>query len=141
MRRRARNLTTQDLATILGLLDGWSGELSWKKLLHAIEQRLGVHYTRQALHKHLRVQNAFAARKRALTTESGPRPPTTIQILRDRIARLMAANGRLQAENDRLLEQFARWAYNASTRNISEALLDKPLPAVQRSTRRERSER
>jgi hypothetical protein len=45
---------------------------------------------------------------------------------------LTGENQRLKAENDRLLEQFVRWAYNASTRNLDEAFLSRPLPHVDR---------
>jgi hypothetical protein len=136
--KRSRNLSDADIKVILGLLDGWRGRLSWSELIIATERRLGCRYTRQALHKHARIQNAFALQKRTLVDDSGPRPPTTIQMLRDRIARLDAENRRVEAENDRLLEQFARWAYNASTRNIEFDDLDRPLPPVQRSARHER---
>jgi hypothetical protein len=60
-----------------------------------------------------------------------------LRVASERIARLEAENQRLAAENNALLEQFARWAYNAHTRNLAKEFLNNPLPAVDR----ERSKR
>jgi hypothetical protein len=49
-----------------------------------------------------------------------------------RMARLEAENERLRTENDQLLEQFARWAYNAHTRGLDEKFLNRVLPSVNR---------
>jgi len=48
------------------------------------------------------------------------------------IARLESENNRLTAENQQLLGQFARWAYNAHSRGLSKDFLDRPLPGVNR---------
>lgn len=45
----------------------------------------------------------------------------------ERIDRLKAEN-----ENNALLEQFARWAYNAHTRGLDEAFLNRALMPVDR---------
>lgn len=141
MARRARNLTAADQKAIMGLIDGWTGPLTWERLIDAVEKRLGSRYTRQALHRHSRLQHAFATRRLSLQGDAAPRAPTATQLLKDRVARLSAENKRLQAENDRLLEQFVRWAYNASTRRIDEATLDLPLPEVARASRRDDQEK
>lgn len=44
----------------------------------------------------------------------------------------IAENARLESENQRLLEQFARWAYNAHTQGIPEEILNRALPKVHR---------
>jgi hypothetical protein len=49
-------------------------------------------------------------------------------------ARRDAEIDRLKAENARLLEQFVRWAYNANNRGVSEEVLNRPLPAVNRDS-------
>ena len=54
-KRQARNLDDHAIERIVCVLDGWSGKLSWDLLIEAIEKRLGVRYTRQALDKHARV--------------------------------------------------------------------------------------
>ena len=133
---RAKNLRDEDVAKIVEVLDGWAGKLTWELLIDAIEKRFFARYTRQALHKHARIKDAFAHRKEALTN-GGERPRKTasspaLQLALDRIDRLTGEKERLKAENTRLLEQFSRWAYNAHTRNLDEGFLNRPLPAVDR---------
>ena len=140
--RRAKNISDEDVNRIVGILDGWSGRLTWDALLDAIERHLFVRYTRQALHKHRRVQESFERCKRALAAGGGrPRRVAAApeaQIALDRIARLEAEVARLEAENTRLLEQFVRWAYHASIRGLDEAYLSSPLPSANGRHRGER---
>ena len=134
-RVREKNLDDTVVATIVEVLDGWSVRLTWEALIEAVERREGLRYTRQALHRHERIRLAFAVRKKALSgAEAQPREASSpdLQVALDRIARLEAENQRLVAENNALLEQFARWAYNAHTRNLTKELLNNPLPAVDR---------
>jgi len=134
-RLRARNLQDDDVADIVALLDGWSGKLSWELLIEAIEKRKFARYTRQALHRHERISQAFSLRKAALgegeDTAARANSPE-LQMALDRITRLEAENARLTTENLRLLEQFVCWAYNAHTRGLEQAFLNRPLPAVNR---------
>ncbi|AUT67236.1 MULTISPECIES: hypothetical protein [Paraburkholderia] len=134
-RVREKNLDDSVVAKIVEVLDGWSGRLTWEALIEAVERREGLRYTRQALHRHERIRLAFAVRKKALSGEDAqPREATSpeLQVALDRVARLEAENRRLVAENNALLEQFARWAYNAHTRNLTNEFLNNPLPAVDR---------
>jgi hypothetical protein len=134
-RLRTRNLEDDDIADIVALLDGWSGKLSWELLIEAIERRKHARYTRQALHRHERIGQAFSLRKAALSEGEGTTARASspeLQMALDRITRLEAANARLTAENQRLLEQFVCWAYNAHTRGLDHAFLSRPLPAVNR---------
>jgi hypothetical protein len=134
-RLRARNLEDDDIADIVALLDGWSGKLSWGLLIEAIEKRKHARYTRQALHRHERISQAFSLRKAALCEGEGAAARASapeLQIALDRITRLEAENARLTAENQRLLEQFVCWAYNAHTRGLDHAFLSRHLPAVNR---------
>jgi hypothetical protein len=137
---RSKNLTDQDVLRIVELLDGWSGLLTWDSLIDAIERRVFARYTRQALYKHQRIRAAFTLRKQALARASDrPKPrigSPELQAAVERIERLSAENKRLEAENSRLLEQFVRWAYNASTRNLDHAFLSRPLPGVDRDQTR-----
>lgn len=138
--KRARNLRDQDIAKVVEILDGWTGKLTWDLLIEAVEKRLFSRYTRQALHKHARIADAFALRKESLARAGGAGRKTVaspeLQLAIDQIDRLKAKCERLEAENNRLLEQFVRWAYNAHTRGLDEAFLNRPLPPVNRQQTR-----
>lgn len=135
---RAKNLSAADVETIVGILDGWSGKLTWDLLIQAIARRNRATYTRQALHNHERIKNAFVLRKSALAGKpSGGDKKVEfpeLQAALERIAKLEGENQRLQMENNRFLEKFATWAYNAHTRGLDEAFLSQPLPFVDRAT-------
>ncbi len=132
---RARNLEDTDIEKIVSLLDGWSGRLTWELLIDAVEKRVHARYTRQALHMHARIRDAFAQRKDVLSRSPGKRKVASnpaLQAALDRADRLTAENERLKAENGRLLEQFVRWSYNANLRGLDNAFLSQPLPPVDR---------
>lgn len=135
---RAKNLTDADIEMIVEILDGWSGKLRWELLIDAIEKRLFIRYTRQALHRHTRITIAFAHRKQELARTVGKTPRHAVlpeqQLALDRIERLTNECSRLKAENNLLLEQFVRWAYNAHLRGLDERFLNQPLPQVNRQS-------
>lgn len=131
-RERAKNINDATVDVIKGILDGWSGKLSWELLIEAIEKRTRQAYTRQALHRHEQIHQAFNNRKKSLAEKVvNPLPENMAPELKmalERLERLKAENQRLQAENDNLLEKFARWAYNAHLKGLRGEELDKPLP-------------
>lgn len=134
--RRARNLDDASIKQIVEILDGWTEKLTWELLIDAVELRMHNRYTRQTLHKHVRIKNAFDLRKVALVGGDGEvrivRSPELQKAL-ERIARLETENKRLGSENELLLEQFARWAYNAHARGLDSNFLNRSLPPVNRS--------
>ncbi|HQO16846.1 MAG TPA: hypothetical protein PLG02_07775 [Methylotenera sp.] len=132
---RAKNLDDAGIKAIVGILDGWYGKLTWDLLIDAINLRTHNKYTRQTLHKHERIRNAFELRKMEITKgESATRTVTSPELQKalERIARLEVETKRLESENTQLLEQFVRWAYNANARGLDSDLLNKPLPPVNR---------
>ena len=131
---RSRNLTPGAIEQIVSIIDGWSGKLTWDLLIQSVARRLRGTYTRQALHKHERIRSAFTLRKKTLSISVGKKKAISpeFQATNERIARLEGENQRLQMENDRLLEQFVRWAYNAYSRGLDEQFLSRPLPAINR---------
>lgn len=138
-KQRAKNLGDNDIETIVGILDGWDGKLTWDLLIEAIESRMRVQYTRQALNLHSRIKQAFQLTKERIS--ASPRTKTDMAkgfsavdatVFLERFRRLEAENARLKLENERLLEQFVVWAYNASTRGLDAAFLGQPLPQVNR---------
>jgi hypothetical protein len=138
-RVRAKNINEAAVSAIVEVLDGWGGKLTWELLIDAVEKRTKLRYTRQALHRHERIQLAFETRKKALIGQSGTNvlpdgdgTPPELKLALQQIERLKGTNQRLEAENTRLLEQFAHWAYNAHTRNLTKEFLNTPLPNVNR---------
>ena len=132
---RSKNLGDAEIKQIVEILDGWSEKLTWELLISAIELRMFSCYTRQALYKHERIRNAFQLKK-SEQSEGGKGvrrvASPQLQIALDRIERLESENRRLESENNLLLEQFARWAYNAHTRGLDHEFLNRPLPSVNR---------
>jgi len=130
-----RQLTDSDIEVICSILDGWTGSLTWNALINTVTLRLKRKYTRQALDRHFRIKSAYSLRKKALRGKTG-RPEVKsleLQMSLERIDRLKAENERLMAENTQLLEQFARWAYNAHCKGLTEVQLNQPLPPVDRA--------
>lgn len=137
MKARARNLSVQTAELVFRILDAWKGPLTWSALISAIDRKTRQRYTRQALHRHESILNAFQERKRHLKLNNGcsgnlARQDPTLQIAQQRIDRLEAENARLKAEANRLLERFARWSYNAYASGVSEEELNRELPPVAR---------
>jgi len=114
----------------------WQGRLTWAALIRVIEQAKLVTYTRQALSKHSAIQRAYdnhqelpdvsavKKRKRSASAE--------VQLVSDELDAAKTDVMRLKAENERLLGQFVRWAYNASQRGLTEEYLNQPLPEARR---------
>ncbi|RJG12188.1 hypothetical protein D3879_02380 [Pseudomonas cavernicola] len=139
MIQRAKNLTDADIEVIVKVLDGWEGKLTWELLIEAIESRVYLRYTRQALFNHERIRLAFQRYKGRPSGEAEVAEhqdkalsKTVVWKKLERLKRLEAENARLLEENNRLLEQFVVWAYNAHLRGLDEASLSRPLPRVGR---------
>jgi hypothetical protein len=134
---RAKNLNDDAIGLIVGMLDGWSGKLTWDLLIDVIEKRLRVRYTRQALDKRARIKMAYQVTKTRLS--ESPRHERQRKLsgvdmggLTQRLNRLEAENSRLRGEGERLLEQFVTWAYNAHLKGLTKDYLNTPLPRVDR---------
>lgn len=130
-----RHLTDDDIEVLVRVI-GTLAVASWDAVVRLARQRLGHAYSRQALSKHPRITAALAARKEQLKHERPgrqPRPKTdTEAALLDRIDSLEAEIGRLKADNDAMMTQFAIWAYNTHVLGIPDHRLDTPLQPVNR---------
>jgi len=131
---RSENLTDENIEKIVKVLDGWSGKLTWNKLIDEIYIRIKNKYTRQTLAKHQRIKDAYDLTKNRVSTDVKelPNMSSEVAILIQRTKRLEAENDRLNFENEVLLAQFARWAYNAHSKGVTKEMLDKPLIPVDR---------
>lgn len=118
------------------MLDAWTGPLTWDLLIKEIERATEQLYTRQALHGRVRISDAFHLTKQRLARGGTKRPlacSPDLERANETIRTLRARIQRLETENDRLLGQFARWAYNAHGRKLDENFLNQPLPPVNRA--------
>lgn len=133
-RNRSSNLSDKDIERIVRILDGWSGKLTWNSLINEIEFRMKERYTRQTLSKHSRIKDAYSLTKKRLSSKNEVIDSAFKKhdALIEKLQRLESENNRLNMENNQLLSQFARWAYNAYIRGITQDELDSPLPKVNR---------
>jgi len=133
-RERSKNLNDDSIEKIVEILDGWSGSLTWDSLITEIELRLKDKYVRQTLAKHTRIKSAYNLTKKRISDEPDAKnnDSVEIQVLQQIIAKLEAKNARLNRENQDLLAQFSKWAYNSYTKGVSKADLNKPLPKIDR---------
>jgi len=128
-------LTEQDIEVVCGLLDGWTGKLTWEFLIQELLQRWRRSYTRQALDRHARIKRAFSGAK--LRLRKSPvnlkrQGPVELERERERRQRSEAEVERLKREIDYLTDQFLRWASNAYIKGLSKADLDRPLVPIDR---------
>jgi hypothetical protein len=128
------HLNDEKIDKIVQVIDGWTGRLTWADLVDAIAVRLGESPTRQALSRHTRIAKAVRLKKKLLRQA---RPElklgrAEVEKLHEQLGRLKSENARLSAENTELLDQFRRWAYNASIAGLSKTELNRPLPQVDR---------
>jgi|SRR5690606_6838 len=131
----AKHLTPKDIDSIISLIDGWDGKLSWEALCDASEPVTGTRPTRQTLNAHERIKSAFSHKKEQLKNGFvSTKRPQSLSIAEQRIRRLESENSRLKAENANLLEQFLKWQYNAYKHGLSKEKLDADLPAIDRDS-------
>ena len=130
----ARHLTDKDISNVVDILDDWptDSKLSWDRLVDAVEHEYKYRTTRQTLQKQARIKMAFNEVKVLL---AGKAPtgkvslPPSLKVAAGRIERQQRAIGRLERENQQLLEQFHVWLYNASRFGISIEQLSESLPS------------
>lgn len=131
----AKHLTARDIDLLIGLIDGWNGKLTWEALCDETGALIGTRPTRQTLNAHARIKSAFGDKKAQQKAGfKSTKRPESLAIAEQRINRLESENQRLKAENNRLLERFVRWQYNAQKRGLSLASLDASLPDVDRDS-------
>ncbi len=125
----AKHLTEDEVQSVLSLLRGWQGKLTWDLLVRACEASCGINTTRQALDRRPEVKEEFQIRKRTLKTgiEESNRP-NDLNSAQMRIQRLLTRVRELEEQNAIYREQFIRWQYNAHNYNISKEKLDAPIP-------------
>lgn len=130
-------LSDHDIDSIVNILTGWRGKLTWELLVDKVAAVLGRPFTRQGLDYHAAIKRAFTLAKTRLrkgkhATPQSPDTSVELAIAVDRVDVLQAEVTLLKQERNALLETFATWLYNARNRGLSERDLNRPLPVVER---------
>lgn len=130
-----RHLTDHDIQVLVDLIDAWEGRLTWDGLCDRAGEVFGFRPTRQTLNAHLAVKSAFDAKKNYVKVGPTPsRRPSSLSYAEQKIRKLESEVERHKYENERLIEQFIRWQYNAQKRGITKAMLDEHLPVIDRDS-------
>ena len=130
-----RHLTDHDIQVLVDLIDAWEGRLTWDGLCDRAGEVFGFRPTRQTLNAHLAVKSAFGAKKNY--GKVGPTPsrrPSSLSYAEQKIRKLESEVERHKFENERLIEQFIRWQYNAQKRGVTKTMLDEHLPVIDRDS-------
>ena len=130
-----RHLTDHDIQILVDLVDAWEGKITWDGLCDRAGELFGFRPTRQTLNAHLPVKSAFDAKKNYVRSGLAPsRRPSSLSYAEQKIRKLESEIERHKHENERLIEQFIRWQYNAQKRGITKAMLDEHLPVIDRDS-------
>lgn len=130
----APKLTDKNIDKAVQILDGWVGKLTWDYYLAVLAVEIGHKYTKAAMLRHPRIRATWDHAKDRAQAEAPARGHgnTALAQSEKRVRELEQRVERLKRENDQLLEQFVRWAHNATRRGLSNQDLDKPLPVAKR---------
>jgi len=134
-------ITKATLPKIMRELDRWEGKLTWPLLCERIAKLLNVDsISKHTMYLYPAIKERFQQRQKDLREARDALPRDfTLDVSVRRIADLEAQVKRLEETNSLLLDQFRRWQYNAYANNVRMEFLelDKPLPEVNRSNRRD----
>lgn len=134
-------ITARTLPVVLSELDRWSGRLTWDLLCQHLAKVLRINkISRHTLMQYAEIVEAFNLRKDSLKAEKEAgqaRGNITLKCALEEIDALKVKTQRLEFENGRLKEQFARWQYNlymmpgVDLERLNRQI-DKALPPVDR---------
>ena len=126
------HLRKRDLESITSMINGWTGRITWPKVVEKAEEVLGRETTRQTLANYIEIRNAYKIKKSSVKDVPESASVHTLRAASDRIKRLTEDVRRLAEDNQHLLNQFIVWQYNASLANLSKEDLSRPMPAIDR---------
>lgn len=129
----AKHITGYDEKRITNVINNWNKDekLTWEALCDKLVKIIGKRPSRQSLSNHVKVADCFNSKKKILklgVTEASVVKPANLKIACQRIKRLETENEALIALNNRYLEQFKIWIYNAHLNQITVEDLNRPLP-------------
>ncbi|ECG8521641.1 hypothetical protein M5Q92_002997 [Salmonella enterica] len=127
----AKHLSKVDIKNIKNIIQTWKEKdekLTWENLCLIIHTILKRSITRQTLHTHEDIVEAFKIKKKLITSKKAVlKKPANLAIAAQRIENLKIENEILRAENRMFKEQFTVWQYNAYVNGITKEQLNRPL--------------
>lgn len=127
----AKHLSKVDIKNIKNIIQTWEEKdekLTWENLCFIIHKILKRSITRQTLHTHEDIVEAFKIKKKLITSKKAVlKKPANLAIAAQRIENLKIENEILRAENRMFKEQFTVWQYNAYVNGITKEQLNRPL--------------
>lgn len=127
----AKHISNIQIKYILSVIDRWSEKekLTWDGLCDKVAAGIGKRPTRQSLSSHTIVSECFNEKKDKLKRgDIKITKPANLKVAIQRIKRLEGENKMLSKINDKYLEQFLKWQYNAHIRQVTLEDLNSPLP-------------
>lgn len=129
----AKHITGYDEKRITNVINNWNKDekLTWEALCDKLVNIIGKRPSRQSLSSHVKVADCFNSKKKVLksgVTVTCAVKPANLKIACERIKRLEVENEALIALNNKYLEQFKIWLYNAHLKQITVDELNRPLP-------------
>lgn len=127
-------LSEEDVKRIEVMIRDWkNSKLTWELVVLACKNELGIETTRKTLLTRDRIKTVMRLRKEELKAPSqAVREFSDIDRANDRIARLTQRVAELERAQRTLIDQFARWAYNADANGLNEDVLNQPIPKPHR---------
>ncbi len=124
-----------EIDAIVDRIRNWPKEtISWSDVCKIAESILGFRPSRQGMHQREPIREAFQAKKNNLRAKSKVTSPmpSSLAVASRRIGSLEAELSEVKAKNIRLNDCLQIWRYNAHLKGMTDALLNKPLPLIDR---------
>lgn len=111
-----KSLSNRDIQNICKLTIGWKGKLTWKRLVDAINDDLGIKTTRQTLSEYFAIKQEYDLKKselRGTTIVSRTVEPATVTHLQNEIYKLKKEVEMLERTKKKQLAMIERIMENA----------------------------
>jgi hypothetical protein len=111
-----KSLSNQDIRNICKLIVGWKNKLTWKRLVDAINDDLGIKTTRQTLSEYFAIKQEYDLKKselRGATVVSRTIEPAPVTHLKNEIYKLKKEVEMLERTKKKQLAMIERIMENA----------------------------
>jgi len=111
-----KSLSNRDITNICKLIVGWRNKLTWKRLVDAINDDLGIKTTRQTLSEYFAIKQEYGLKKselRGVTTASRTIEPAPVTYLQNQLYKLEKQVEMLERTKAKQLAMIERIMENA----------------------------